>query len=410
MPFAEEKIISVDELTAKIKETLTSVPLFNNITVSGELSNFKLHTSGHAYFTIAGRNSRISCVLFRSYASSVLTWPKDGDEVLVRGKIDVYAVRGTYQIYAVNLLPIGAGAKARAKAMLKARLEKEGLFDPRHKRPMPRFPKKVAVITSPTGAALQDVIKISRQRFPAASLLVVPSLMQGVNAPQDIAEAFAACAARDDLSLAMLIRGGGSRDDLDPFDSETVVRAVRSCPVPVVTGLGHQIDTTLADMAADLFAPTPSGAAERVFPDGFELAYAVKEAGRTIHSYINSKINQNISLVKDSDRRMSFAVLKNGIEPYEERIKTIKEHMDRNMSFRINSAETSLKNAAASLHRSSPLAILSKGYSVCSKEDGEIVMSVSSLSEDERIEVRMRDGIASATVKSLEEVALSEGL
>jgi exodeoxyribonuclease VII large subunit len=318
--------------------------------------------------------------------------------VLVRGKLDIYANRGVYQIYAINLLPIGAGAKARAKEMLKAKLEKEGLFDPRHKRPVPQFPQKVAVITSPTGAALQDVIKISRERFPVAALLVIPSLMQGLSAPQEIASAFAACSSRKDLSAVMLVRGGGSRDDLDPFDSEMVVRAMRSCPVPVVTGLGHQIDTTLADMAADLFAPTPSGAAERLFPDGRDLAASIKETGRIMNSYITSKIAKNAARVEDSERRLAFAAMKNVIEPRCERLKTIDTHLKRSINFRIESAEAALKSTASALDNSSPLAILSKGYAICRTENGDIVRSVKALNKRDKIELQMRDGIASATV------------
>ncbi len=260
--FEKDAVFTVDEVTNKIREAIYASGELQNISVKGELLGCKKHSSGHASFTVIGAEARISCVLFRSNASSVILWPKDGDEVLVRGRVDVYGARGSYQIYATTLLPLGEGAKARAREILFKQLTAEGLFDIRHKRPLPSFPRKVALITSPTGAAVQDVIKIASIRYPASELLVIPSLMQGAAASSEIKEAFSKCAALQDISLVMLVRGGGSRDDLDTFDSEEVVRAVRSCPVPVITGLGHQIDKTLSDLAADAYAPTPSGAAE----------------------------------------------------------------------------------------------------------------------------------------------------
>ena len=178
MYLKKETPVSVDELTGSIRKAIFSCGELQNIAVCGELMGFKKHSSGHSYFTILGRESRISCVLFRSNASSVLSWPKDGDEVLVRGSVDVYGARGSYQIYASTLLPIGAGAKARAKEQLKNKLAQEGFFAPEVKRPIPLFPERAAVITSPTGAALQDIIKISSIRYPVADIIVIPSLMQ----------------------------------------------------------------------------------------------------------------------------------------------------------------------------------------------------------------------------------------
>ena len=308
--------VTVDELTGTIRKAIFSCGELQNVSVCGELMGFKKHTSGHSYFTILGKESRIACVLFRSNASSVLTWPKDGDEVMVRGSVDVYGARGSYQMYASNLLPIGAGAKARAKEMLKNKLAQEGLFDPALKRPIPFFPNRVAVITSPTGAALQDVIKISSMRYPSADIIVIPSLMQGFAAEEEISYAFSSLAKVKNLSLAILARGGGSRDDLDIFDSESVVRAVRMSPVPVITGLGHQIDFTLADMAADASAPTPSGAAERVFPDSRDLLSqldTIKDSCAYKLDFRISKISDYISLSRD---RMSLLCLKKLIQRF----------------------------------------------------------------------------------------------
>jgi len=400
-------VFSVDDITNKIRTAIFAAPELQNIAVRGELLGFKRHTSGHAYFTILGEESRIACVLFRSNASAILQWPKDGDEVLVRGRLDVYGARGSYQIYATALLPLGAGAKARAKEQLKSRLAQEGLFDVRHKRPLPFFPERVAIITSPTGAALQDVIKISSMRYPSADIIVIPSLMQGVTAPQEITTAFARCVGLSGLSLVLLVRGGGSRDDLDTFDDESVVRAVRSCPVPVVTGLGHQIDSTLSDMAADFAAPTPSGAAERVFPDKRELLSWISGTDRLMSSHLQKRITRFFRDVDEIKRRLIFGFIKARLQPSEEFICSSQGVMTASISYRLNEAEARLKALAEALHATSPLSVLAKGYAVCRDGNGKVLRNAASLKVGQNIKIGLRDGEADAIVKN---ISLSEGL
>lgn len=402
----KDSVLSVDDVTNKIREAVCASRELQNITVRGELLGFKKHTSGHAYFTILGRESRIACVLFRSNASQVLQWPKDGDEVLVRGRLDIYGARGSYQIYASTLLPLGAGAKARAKEMLKNRLTQEGLFDIRHKRPLPQFPERVALITSPTGAALQDVIKISSVRYPSADLIVIPSLMQGITSPQEIVAAFSKCGRIQGLSLVMLVRGGGNRDDLDAFDDEQVVRALRSCPVPVVTGLGHQIDSTLSDLAADFAAPTPSGAAERVFPDSRELLAFLAGSGRSMTAHIQKRIARMYDATEDAKRRMGFAIVKGRLQPAEDFIGSAAGAMTASIAYKLNEAEARLKAAAEALQGASPLTILTRGYAICRDASGAIVRDASSLRSEQDIQIQLRDGSVGAVVKN---VALNEG-
>ena len=396
-----DDIITVDDLTGKIRGAVLSVPELAGVSIRGELLGFKRHSSGHVYFTVLGKESRISCVLFRSSAASVISWPRDGDEVLVRGRVDVYGAYGSYQLYATALMPLGEGAKARAKEMLKGRLEKEGVFDVRNKRPLPPFPQKVAVITSPTGAAIQDVIKISSVRYPCAAIVVVPSLMQGAGAPDEIVRGFARCSAMRDIDLVMLVRGGGSRDDLDVFDAEPVVRAVRSCPVPVITGLGHQIDSTLCDLAADAAAPTPSGAAERVFPDGRELLKYIASADRTMRSAMYSRIDRMIDANDDLMERLTLSFQRFALNPASDFIENTKSAMISNITYRLREAETKLAHTAGALQSASPLTILAKGYAVCSHEDGSAARDAASLVSGENIQIRMRDGAASATVNSV---------
>jgi len=401
-------VLTVDEVTDKIRGAVCSLPELQDLSVRGELLGFKHHSSGHVYFTVLGKKSRISCVLFRSNAASVLVWPRDGDEVLVRGKVDVYGAYGSYQIYATTLLPIGEGAKARAKEMLIAKLTAEGIFDPRNKRPLPQFPSKVAVITSSTGAALQDVIRISSQRYPAAEITVVPSLMQGVDAPSEIIASFAVCASMKDISAVMLVRGGGSRDDLDTFDNEDVVRAVRSCPVPVITGLGHQIDSTLADMAADAEAPTPSGAAERLFPDCKELSSALDGCLHTMISNAHRKIDELCVTADDIQRRLCFSILKSVCEPLIDKLDSNSSVLTLNIKHRISDAEAKLSAYASVLQSVSPLTIISKGYAVCIDKNGTMIRDVSSVKLNDNIGIQFRDGRAEAMVQKITKKNLLE--
>ena len=399
--FEKDAVFTVDEVTNKIREAIYASGDLQNISVKGELLGFKKHSSGHAYFTVIGAEARISCVLFRSNASSVILWPKDGDEVLVRGRVDVYGARGSYQIYATTLLPLGEGAKARAREILFKQLTAEGLFDIRHKRPLPSFPRKVALITSPTGAAVQDVIKIASIRYPASELLVIPSLMQGAAASSEIRDAFSKCSALKDISLVMLVRGGGSRDDLDTFDSEEVVRAVRSCPVPVITGLGHQIDKTLADLAADAYAPTPSGAAERVFPDSKELQAYLKSSKRSMIAHINKRAAKISSDLTDSKRRLLFSITRGVYIPASEFLNNARSSLSSNITYKLSEAEAKLSSAAGTLNNLSPLSVMSRGFTVCRDAEGNMIKDASSLSEKQRVGIFFRDGKAEAEVISI---------
>jgi len=398
--YEKDAIFTVDEVTNKIREAIYASGELQNISVKGELLGFKKHSSGHAYFTIIGAEARISCVLFRSNASSVILWPKDGDEVLVRGKVDVYGARGSYQIYASTLLPLGEGAKTRAKEILFKQLTAEGIFDVRHKRELPLFPRKVALITSPTSAAVQDVIKIASIRYPASELLVIPSLMQGAAASSEIRDAFSKCASLQDISLVMLVRGGGSRDDLDTFDSEEVVRSVRSCPVPVITGLGHQIDKTLADLAADAYAPTPSGAAERVFPDSKELTAYLKSSMRTMHAHMNKRAAKISSELTDSKRRLLFSITRGVCLPASEFLNNVQGSLTSNITYKMSEAEAKLTSAAGTLNNLSPLSVMSRGFAICRDSEGNMIKDASSLAEHQRVGIYLRDGHAETEVKS----------
>ena len=397
MNSSKNVIVTVDEMTASVREALFREPSLQNLSVRGELLGFKLHTSGHAYFTLLGANSRVACVLFRSYANSVLVWPKDGDEVLVRGKIDVYGARGSYQIYATTLLP------------LRLRLEQEGIFDPRLKRPLPLYPERVAVITSPTGAALQDILKLHSLRFPCAELIVIPSLMQGLGAPEEIVRAFELARRIRGLSCVMLARGGGNRDDLDIFDNESVVRAIRLSPVPVITGLGHQIDSTLADMAADAAAPTPSGAAERLFPDGKALDTALLSAARNMRGRLETRIgfmDKNVAATKE---RLDRDIVRGHLQPAADFAARAADSIRDAISRRLRDECSGLAAFAARLANLSPLSLLAKGYSICTDLTGTVIRSAASLKTGGVVRIILNDGSAEAVVKEVSNKTFSRG-
>ncbi|MDO4952447.1 MAG: exodeoxyribonuclease VII large subunit [Synergistaceae bacterium] len=397
----QSDILTVDEMTEKVRLAVCSVPELRELSVRGELQGFKRHSSGHVYFTLLGKNSRVSCVLWRSQAASVLSWPKDGDEVLVRGRMDVYGAYGSYQIYASTLLPLGAGAKARAKAMLQKKLEAEGLFDPENKKEFPKYPERVAVITSPTGAALQDVLRISAKRWPSAEIIVIPSLMQGMAAAEEITSAFAKVRQLKGISAVMLVRGGGSRDDLDVFDDERVVRAVSSCPFPVVTGLGHQIDSTLCDLAADSETPTPSGAAEFLFPDAKEVIASVDSFAQVLFKAVNYRLDDVAGELDDVRERVSFAVLKGCIAPLEEKINAQLGILAEKIKNRISAAENRLMCLAAEINAVSPLNVLAKGYTLCLDSGGRILESAEQLSQEQRMTVQFYDGRAETVISKI---------
>ncbi len=395
-----QKTQTVDELSSRIRETITSAPALRNLAVRGELQNFKRHTSGHVYFTLMGNESRISAVLFRSHASGVLAWPADGDEVVVTGSVDVYPKGGAYQLYATRILPIGLGAQARAKAELQSALEREGLFDVRHKRPIPVHPAKVAVITSPTGAAVQDILKVSGARAPFIDIVVLPALVQGVDAPGQIAAALARAGRLAGVECAILARGGGARDDLSPFDDERVVRAVRSCPVPVVTGVGHQIDNSLADLAADVALPTPSAAAECVFPDSREVRQKLSHA---LHALSSAAVRHNTQelrfLERASDRLGMLAGAR--VSAQEGVLKEVLRRLDFGVSRKLERCEALLTALAASLDALSPLAVLGRGYTICRDERGSVVKSAASLGEEDKITLQFVDGRVGALVQTV---------
>jgi exodeoxyribonuclease VII large subunit len=394
--------LTVDELTFYIQGLFASDATLKSVVVSGEISEFKKHTSGHCYFTLLGEESRVACAIFKQYAGFVPKWPSNGDSVLVEGSVGIYPQRGVYQFYARRLVPVGAGAIERARQELQERLEKEGLFSPDLKRPLPPYPRKVAVITSETGAAALDVIQVARRRYPACAIVVVGAQVQGMDAPEDIVRAFSRVAAIPHLDGVLLARGGGSREDLVPFDDERVARAVRSCPVPVVSGVGHDIDTTLCDRAADLRASTPSAAAELVFPDREEIGQQLFEMRNRMEHVTRRRLAEHRSQL-DHAQSLAVSRMRRHLSSFSASLDVTRKRFRSSIDLRFAEARRALAVRAASLEALSPLAVMARGFVTCER-DGQRIRSAQALSKGERVKICFPDGGVEAKVEKVGKV------
>ena len=399
--------LTVDEISLRIASLFLKDPVMQAVGVRGELSELKKHSSGHVYFTLLGKESRISCALFRSYASYVPEWPRNGDEVVAEGSVSVYAPRGGYQLLVKRLVPLGKGAADRARLELMARLEAEGLFSPDLKRPFPAYPERVAVVTSQTGAALRDVLAVASKRMPSCELVIIPAAVQGYEAPAAIAEALGRIGSVVGAQCAMLVRGGGSRDDLSPFDDERVVRAVRNSPVPLVTGVGHEIDETLADLTADLHAPTPSAAAESIFPDRRDILRLLDHRLASSRAALELDMSKKLRSI-DALLSRSARVLEKDIMARNASLHLSSSRLLSAVERALSESRERLASDAASLDGLSPLKAFDRGYIVCEKE-GVPVLRAAELSTKDEVRLRFRDGDADAKIRSSTLRAVSQG-
>ena len=389
-------VLTVDELTDRISSVFIGEPSFQNLAVRGEIIEMTRHGSGNVFFALGGEESRIACVLFKSDAQRVPLWPRTGDEVIAEGRVAVYGQRGLYQIYARRLSPVGAGAAARAREELKRRLQDEGVFSPELKRPLPEYPGRVVVVTSPTGAAVHDVIRVAGNRFPCCELIIVPVTVQGFEAASSVPEGILRANLVENAEALLLVRGGGSRDDMNPFDDENIVRAVRASRLPVITGLGHDIDVSLSDMAADVAAATPSAAAELLFPDIREIRSSLRRTMRLASSRTQIVCQRWIHRLERLSERLC--------DLYEKRLGEQSQTLQSRIALLNSSIEKALSRANsrisvmhARLLSLSPLGVLSRGYCICETEAHRRIRSLSELRSGERIVLRFVDGSVCAT-------------
>ena len=385
------KIYTVSDLTTEIRTVLEDS--FAGVWVEGELSNFRHHSSGHMYFTLKDQESQIRAVMFRQQNRQLKFRPQDGLAILMYGEISVYEPRGEYQIVGEYMEPRGIGALQLAFEQLKERLQAEGLFDDSRKRPIPMLPGRIGVITSPTGAAIRDILQVLRRRFAGVDVLIYPVTVQGDQAAPEIVEAIRELNRRGGLDVLIVARGGGSIEDLWAFNEEVVARAIAASKIPVISAVGHQVDYTIADFVADLRAPTPSAAAELVVSKTDELAQRLDDLQARMSGAVRSRLDALIVRVGGLERHLRL------LNPME-RIRMRRRHLtalwkdltgwaDRRLAV----LNGELKAAAGKLDSLSPLAILSRGYSICLRVPGhEIVKESAELVVGDEVQVRLHRG------------------
>lgn len=389
----EAECLTVSEVTRIIKSLIEETPTLSDLLIKGEVSNFKHHSSGHMYFTLKDSKSRLRCVMFRSYSSQVGFRPEDGLTVIVRGSAGVYEASGDYQLYVREMYPAGQGALFLAFEQLKKKLEAEGLFQEERKRALPFLPQTVGVVTSPTGAAIRDIISVLHRRNPGVDILLAPCLVQGEGGPASVAAAIELMNRANLADVLIVGRGGGSLEELWTFNDEMVARAIAASAIPVVSAVGHETDFTIADFVADRRAPTPSAAAELVVPERAALARETGERYLRLSQALQRLVNgwrdrlQLLSaspvLVRPSDRLYQLR----------QQVDELARLAETSLGQTLSSEKASLQTAVAKLDSLSPLATLARGYSICQlAKTGDVVRSVSQVRPGTRLLVQVGDG------------------
>ncbi|MGH7352485.1 MAG: exodeoxyribonuclease VII large subunit [Candidatus Methylomirabilales bacterium] len=385
------RIYSVSELTAELKALLENT--FTGVWVEGEISNFKHHTSGHMYFTLKDERGQLRAVMFRGSNRGLQFRPEDGLAVIVFGNVTIYEPRGEYQVYVECMEPKGLGALQLAFEQLKTRLEAEGLFDPARKRPIPLLPKKIGLVTSPSGAAIRDILQIIHRRFANVQVLIFPVRVQGEGAAAEIVEGVEFLNKRGDLDVLIVARGGGSIEDLWAFNEEVVARAIYASQTPVISAVGHETDFTIADFVADVRAPTPSAAAELVISRKAELSQRVDDLFSRLMSHMRYRTERSGERLRSLERHLRLLSPLERVKGQRERLRDGALALQSSMSHRLALWRGELRTAAARLDSLSPLAILARGYSVCRRlPDLSILTRAASVAEGERVEVLLHQG------------------
>lgn len=389
----QQKSYTVSEITARIRSLLESEPALRNLWVEGEISNFSRASSGHIYFTLKDAGSQISGVIWRSQASRLDYIPRTGDKVVVHGYIGLYEQGGRYQLYVDTIQPAGQGALYQQFLDLKARLEAEGLFAPERKRQLPPYPHCIGVVTSPTAAAFRDVLNVLRRRYPLARVLLAPTLVQGDTAPPQIVNALTALDNRDDVDVIIVIRGGGSLEDLWAFNDERVARAIAATRHPVVSGVGHETDFTLADFAADVRAPTPSAAAEVVSPDLVDLRAVALQLQMRLDKVFNELVDSRRANLGQLTRALKHLSPAARLENARQRVDDLAARLDVVVNHQLAVSQQRQVNLLARLEALSPKGVLARGYAIVwDEESGHIVKSISQVEPGLSLKVMVEDG------------------
>lgn len=437
----EPSVLSVEQLNVYIKQLLEGQ--VGMVWVKGELSNFKAHSSGHFYFSLKDAKSQITAVMFRGHNSRLKFKPADGMEVIVRGRITVYEPRGNYQLMVELMDPVGAGALQKAFEQLKNKLKAEGLFEASRKKPLPTFPRHIAIVTSPTGAAIRDILNVLSRRAKSIQVTVVPTVVQGESAAPQICEALKKAMALPNVDAIIIGRGGGSVEDMWCFNDETLARLIVTSPVPVISAVGHEIDFTISDFVADLRAPTPSAAAELVAKSSGELVNKVQSLERVLYISLEKKMKymrekmfglskrlvdpkrrlQDLELrnddllnrlemavvryIKEKSHRVELLKQKLGspqdlIEGKKKDLEYLKSRSEKALRFSLEKKNAKLSRVVGILDSLSPLRVVERGYSIVTKKS-EVIKSASQVKSGDHLEIRLAKGSLTAVVDSVKE-------
>ena len=393
-------VLTVSQVNTYIKAILDEIPHVKNIYICGEISNFKHYPSGHMYFTLKDAKSQLKCIMFSSDNYKLKFAPENGMKVICFGQIGVYERDGVYQLYVRDMQVEGIGSLTIAFEQLKAKLESEGLFSEDNKKPIPKYPNKIGVATSNRGAAVEDIKNIISRRYPLCEIIIVPTVVQGDSAPADIVKSVEFLDNLGDIDTIIVGRGGGSIEDLWAFNTEEVARAVFRCKTPIISAVGHETDFTICDFVADLRAPTPSAAAELSVPDIVNEKLMIQSLSYSLDvniSRIIEKKEENLNNIKNNsalaDFNAFFESLENNIQNTEEKLRVSFKNI-------VLEKENSLKGVAYSLNALSPLAVLSRGYSI-TKNQNSVVKSISQIKANDEIRIILSDGEAKADVSEV---------
>lgn len=391
-------IFSVSQINRTIARTIQQTPQLSSVWVKGQVSNLGHPGSGHIYFSLKDESSTLNSVMFRSNASKLKFQLQDGEEILVQGKIDIYAPGSQYQIIVNTIEPLGIGALQRAFEDLKQKLSEEGLFDKAYKKPLPIFPKKIGVITSATGAAIKDIQQQIQNRYPIAELLLYPTLVQGDNAAPQIAKAIYAMNKRHDIDVLIVGRGGGSIEDLWAFNEEVVARAIFESNIPIVSAVGHETDFSISDLVADHRSPTPSAAVEHVVPDKDELSNQIHYFQNRLNISIQNCITKQKEVVEAMELGLSPIRRKDAINDQYQLIDGFEVAFHRAISLKMDAENNRLQSLSTILNGLSPLGTLNRGYSISRTLSGEIITSSSQVKSRDQLNIKLSEGSLICTV------------
>ncbi len=398
------KTLSVSALNNYIKKTLDADFILNNLSIKGEISNLKLHSSGHMYFSLKDESSKINCIMFKTYTSSLKFLPKDGDSVVVKGKVSVYEKDGAYQLYCQEITQEGLGELYIAFQKLKEKLEKQGLFDEKRKRPLPKYPRRIGVITSPTGAAVRDIINVSTRRYKGVNMLVYPALVQGYNASEDIIRGIRALNQIEDIDVIILARGGGSLEELWAFNNEELAYEVYNSKKPIITGVGHETDFTIVDFVSDRRAPTPSAAAEMAVPNMEELFRGINAYESALNTSISNTLKDCNNKIESLRKTLYLNSPANFIVNQYNYIDRLQDTLNYKMKLILQNKKENLGKLNSLLDAHNPLKVLNKGYAMIQDSDGKIISEKKDLKENKEFLITLKDGKLKACMNSITEI------